>query len=171
MVSGGKRTGAGRPCGSGKYQEATKAIRVPVSLVEKIAIYAASHGYELPLFGTKVSAGFPSPSDDYMERKLDLNEYLIKHPAATFFVRATGNSMIGAGIHPDDILVVDRSLEAKHGKIVIVAINGELTVKRLSKLDGKVSLMPENAEYPPIDLNENQDIHIWGVVTNVIHHL
>ena len=82
-------------------------------------------------------AGFPSPADDYIETMLDLNEYLIKHPAATFFVKASGESMVNAGIHSGDILIVDRSLEAVHGKIVIAALNGELTVKRLSRQQGK----------------------------------
>jgi SOS-response transcriptional repressor LexA len=83
----------------------------------------------LPLFNGKVAAGFPSPADDYVEKNLDLNELLVQKPAATFFVRAQGESMLGAGIHPNDILVVDRSLEAVPGKVVICAINGELTVK------------------------------------------
>ncbi len=90
----------------------------------------------LPLFTGKVAAGFPSPADDYVEKTLDLNELLIQKPAATFFVRAQGESMLGAGIHPNDILVVDRSLEAVSGKIVICALNGELAVKRLKQMAG-----------------------------------
>lgn len=169
MVRGGKREGAGRPSGSGKYKEVTKSIRVPVSLVEKIGEFAANAGFALPLYSSKVSAGFPSPADDYIETKLDLNEYLIEKPAATFFVRVDGYSMIKAGIFPDDILVVDRSLNAKSGKIVIAALNGELTVKRLVKQNNKIFLMPENDEFEPIDITNNEDVHIWGVVTNVIH--
>jgi DNA polymerase V len=171
MVGGGKREGAGRPVGSGKFKETTRAIRVPLSLVDKIIDYSNNKGYELPLFSSKVSAGFPSPADDYMERKLDLNEYLIQQPAATFFVRATGNSMIGAGIYPDDILIVDRSIKPKHGKIVIAALNGDLTVKRLSKVKNIVKLVAENPDYASIEIGENDDLHIWGVVTNVIHKL
>lgn len=171
MVSGGKRKGAGRPVGTGKYQEPTKAIRVPLSLVEKIGDFVNKGSYSLPFFSCKVSAGFPSPADDHVERRLDLNEHLIDHPAATFFVRATGNSMLKAGIHPDDILIVDRSLEAKHGKVVIVALNGELTVKRISSINGKIRFLPENDDYEPIDVSENDEMHIWGVVTNVIHQL
>jgi DNA polymerase V len=90
----------------------------------------------LPLFNGKVAAGFPSPADDYVEKSLDLNELLVKKPAATFFVRAQGESMLGAGIHPNDILVVDRSIEPVPGKIVICALNGELTVKRLERGNG-----------------------------------
>lgn len=169
MVRGGQRFGAGRPTGTGKFQEATKAIRVPESMVEKIADFVRKKGMSLPLYSSKVSAGFPSPADEHIESRLDLNEYLIHRPEATFFVRATGNSMIGAGIYPDDILIVDRSLEAKHGKIVIAAVNGELTVKRLSKIDSKIQLFPENDEYLPIDITDNDEVHIWGVVTNVVH--
>ena len=87
----------------------------------------------LPLFSGKVATGFPSPADDYVEKTLDLNELLIQKPAATFFVRAQGESMLGAGIHPNDILLVDRSIEPVPGKIVICALNGELTVKRLER--------------------------------------
>lgn len=125
----------------------------------------------LDLCGTKVSAGFPSPAGDFMEGKLDLNEYLIKNPPATFFVRVTGDSMIGAGIHPDDLLVVDRSIDPKSGKIVIAVIDGELTVKRLI-LEGRgnnVFLVPENPSYRPITITEDMSFHIWGVVTYVIH--
>ena len=104
-----------------------------------------------------------------MEGKLDLNTHLIKHPSATFFVKATGDSMIGAGIHEGDILVVDRSLEARNGKVVIAAIDGNLTVKRLKKSGNDMFLSPENNNYKPIKLTENNDVVIWGVVTNVIH--
>lgn len=169
MVSGGKRKGAGRPLGSGKFKEKTKALRVPESLVNKIMQYTNHAGYMLPLYGSKVSAGFPSPADDHMEKKLDLNEYLISCPEATFFVRATGNSMLGAGIYPDDILIVDRSLDVKNGKIVIAAVNGDLTVKRFEKKGNVIKLLPENPEYDAIEINEGDDIHIWGVVTGVVH--
>ena len=91
----------------------------------------------LPLFSGKVAAGFPSPADDYIEKSLDLNELLVQKPAATFFVRAQGESMLGAGIHPNDILVVDRSIAPVPGKIVICALNGELTVKRLEHHNGQ----------------------------------
>jgi len=124
-----------------------------------------------PLFNCRVSAGFPSPADDYIEQSLDLNQLLIKKPAATFFVRAEGDSMIGAGIHNNDILVVDRSIEAVSNKVVICALDGELTVKRLVKKEGWVVLMAENPLYPDIQIREETDMTIWGVVTNVIHPL
>jgi len=124
-----------------------------------------------PLFNCRVSAGFPSPADDYIEQALDLNQLLIQKPAATFFVRAEGDSMIGAGIHNNDILVVDRSLEAVPNKVVICALDGELTVKRLVSKQGRLVLMAENPLYPDIPIHEDIDMTIWGVVTNVIHPL
>lgn len=123
-----------------------------------------------PLFLVPVPAGFPSPAEDYIEGKLDLNKHLIKHPAATFFVRVTGDSMIGAGIHPGDILIVDRSLEPADKKVVIAVVDGELTVKRLRMIDDGVFLVPENGHYEPIRI-DGQEVEIWGVVTNVIHKL
>jgi DNA polymerase V len=124
-----------------------------------------------PLFLVPVSAGFPSPADDYLEGKLDLNQYLVKHPAATFFVRVTGDSMIGAGIHSGDLLIVDRSLEPKDGNVVIAVLDGELTVKRIERHDGKLFLAPENKDYPLIPVTEEQFFQVWGVVTNVVHSL
>lgn len=124
---------------------------------------------QLPLFISKVAAGFPSPADDYVEKTLDLEELLIQKPAATFFVRAQGDSMLGAGIHPNDILVVDRSKEPMPDKIVICAVNGELTVKRLIFTDGQWRLKAENSAYPDIVLTEDLETVFWGTVTNVIH--
>ncbi|MFK5950573.1 MAG: translesion error-prone DNA polymerase V autoproteolytic subunit [Methylococcales bacterium] len=126
---------------------------------------------EVPLFSGKVAAGFPSPADDYIEKTLDLNDLLVQKPAATFFVRAEGESMLGAGIHPNDILVVDRSIEAVVGKVVICALNGELTVKRLKNIGKEIVLGAENPAYSDITVQEDVDLVIWGVVTNVIHSL
>ncbi len=125
----------------------------------------------LPLFTGKVAAGFPSPADDYVEKNLDLNDLLVQKPAATFFVRAQGESMLGAGIHPNDILVVDRSIDPVPGKIVICALNGELTVKRLERENEQWQLKAENPDYPDIVIHESLELVIWGVVTNVIHPL
>lgn len=119
---------------------------------------------------SQVMAGFPSPAEDFLECGLDLNDYLIKHPAATFFVRVEGDSMVGAGIHTGDILIVDRSLEPRHNSVVIAVIDGDFTVKKLKKEKGKIFLMPENENYSPIELSD-QELIIWGVVTNVIHEL
>jgi DNA polymerase V len=118
-----------------------------------------------------VSAGFPSPAEDYIEGKLDLNKHLIKHPAATFFVRVTGDSMIDAGIHPGDILIVDRAIEAVNKKVVVAVIDGELTVKRIRHTKSGLILSPENENYSPIAIDKDAAFEIWGVVTSVIHKL
>jgi DNA polymerase V len=188
---GGARLNAGRKKGSSVYGETTKAIRVPESLVPTIKallddrkqqfVQLANNSTDilfpaktpakiyLPLFVGKVAAGFPSPADDYIEKNLDLNELLVQKPAATFFVRAQGESMLGAGIHPNDILVVDRSVDPVPGKIVICALNGELTVKRLERENEQWQLKAENPAYPDIIIHEELEMVIWGVVTNVIH--
>jgi len=124
-----------------------------------------------PLVQAYVPAGFPSPADDYIERKLDLNEYLVRHPAATFFVRVTGDSMTGAGIHSGDLLIVDRSLEPADNSVVIAGVEGELTVKRIRKRGGRLFLVPDNSDYEPIEIGEDTDFDIWGVVTCVLHRL
>ena len=191
---GGARPGAGRKKGSSVYGETTRAIRVPESMVADVKEMLAErkHQFEqsvsssslfssvsipaesptivdIPLFTGKVAAGFPSPADDYIEKTLDLNDLLIQKPAATFFVRAEGESMLGAGIHPNDMLVVDRSIEPVVGKIVICALNGELTVKRLKAIGNEIILGAENPSYKDILVQEAIDLVIWGVVTNVIH--
>ena len=169
LPRGGSRTGAGRPRGQGKFGEKTKPIRIPISKIESVMNFINNSNISLPLYSSKVPAGFPSPADDHMEGKLDLNTHLVKHPTATFFVKASGDSMLGAGIHDGDILVVDRSLEPRKGKVVIAAVDGQLTVKRLQKKGSKTFLVPENKKFRSIELNENNDVKIWGVVTNVIH--
>lgn len=116
-----------------------------------------------------IPAGFPSPADDHLEKCLDLNEYLIQHPAATFFAWAQGNSMINAGIRHGDLLIIDRSLEPKDRSIVIAVVNGELTVKRLCLKATGIWLMPENPEFSPIKIIDDMDLHIWGVVKHIIH--
>lgn len=123
----------------------------------------------LPFFLASVKAGFPSPADDFMEKKLDLNEHLIRHPAATFFVRVDGDSMQGAGIRRGDILVVDRSLEAQDGRIVVAVVNGEFTVKRIRLREEEVLLEPENPRYASIRIDPDSDFQVWGVVTYIIH--
>ena len=127
--------------------------------------------YKQQLFTENISAGFPSPASDYEEARLDLNKYLIKNSAATFFVRVTGDSMVGAGIHHGDLLIVDRSIEPKNKNVVIAVINGELTVKRIKIQKKKITLVPENENYQPREILEGTDFEVWGVVTNVIHKL
>jgi DNA polymerase V len=125
----------------------------------------------LNLYQQTVSAGFPSPAEDYIEGKLDLNLHLIKNPAATFYVRVSGDSMTGAGIHSGDLLVVDRSLDAVSGRVVIAVLHGELTVKRLFVEGERLILKAENDSYEPIEVKEPQELSIWGVATSVIHLL
>jgi DNA polymerase V len=120
------------------------------------------------MYSAKVSAGFPSPAEDYVEGKIDLNKELVPKPSDTFFVRVTGNSMINAGIRENDVLIVDRSCEPRHNKIVIAVVDGELTVKRLLKRNNKVILAPENEQYPALEIT-SEDLSIWGVVTYIIH--
>lgn len=123
----------------------------------------------LPYYSSTVSAGFPSPADDNVASNLNLNKLLIKHEAATFFMEVKGDAMKDAGIWSGDILVVDRSLSAKHGRVVIVTIGEELFIRRLYKLRNKVLLMPENKEYEPMEINNDIESVIWGVVNYVIH--
>lgn len=123
----------------------------------------------LPFFTASVSAGFPSPADDYVERHLDLNELLVKHPAATFFVRVQGDSMRDANILSGDVLIVDRSLEPSHGKIIVAILEGEFTVKRLLLEKGQVYLAPANAAFGKIKVDADSQFQVWGVVTYVIH--
>jgi len=118
-----------------------------------------------------VQAGFPSPADDYLESYIDLNEILVSNKAATFFVKVDGDSMLGAGIFTGDMLVVDRSLTAKHGNVIVAMVEGEFTVKRFVKIRGRTFLYPENKRYKPLDVTELEEFMVWGVVTTVIHKL
>jgi DNA polymerase V len=122
-----------------------------------------------PIFLDSVSAGFPSPATDYMENKLDLNEYLIKRPAATFIVKAKGPSMTDAGILSGDLLIVDRSITPKNNNIVIASVFGDLTVKKLQKKENSLFLLSANNDYPSIEVKEEMECFIWGVVTYIIH--
>lgn len=194
-LHGGSRKGAGRKQGTGRYGEPTKVIRVPQSKVPAIQNWlkvqakhswrpANQQSYEealtwslpeeapdiipLSLYAHKVVAGFPSPAEDYVEARLDLNEKLIRNKEATFLLSVQGDSMKDAGILDGDILVVDRSIAPQDGKIVIAALDGELTVKRLSIKSTGTWLVPENDLYPPIPVKEESDVVIWGVVTATI---
>ena len=119
-----------------------------------------------------VSAGFPSPADDYLDVDLNLHQYLVKHPASTFFIIAKGHSMEKAGIGDEDLLVVDKSLEAKSNDIVIAVVNGEFTVKRYLNINNQFILRAETElnNYPDIKIDESVDFEIWGVVTHTIHN-
>ncbi|MGO4742332.1 translesion error-prone DNA polymerase V autoproteolytic subunit [Serratia quinivorans] len=121
-------------------------------------------GLLIPLFMERVPCGFPSPAQDYVEDSLDLNKLVVKHPSATYFVRVSGDSMIGAGISHGDLLVVDRSLSATHGDIVIAAVAGEFTVKEL-QTHPRIQLIPHNPDYSPIVFQSEEELEIFGVVT------
>nr|CAM74283.1 SOS mutagenesis protein UmuD [Magnetospirillum gryphiswaldense MSR-1] len=118
-----------------------------------------------PIYSALVPAGFPSPADDHLEGKLDLHELMVKRPAATFFCRADGDSMTGAGIHSGDLLVVDRSVQPQDGDIVVATLDGGLTVKTLRKTTEGWELAPANPDYPSFPLNQEDGVQIWGVVT------
>ena len=124
-----------------------------------------------PMYSHSISAGFPSPADDYIEDRLDLNELLVNNKSATFFLRVKGDSMITAGIHHGDIIVVDRSVQPAHRSIVVAVVDGELTVKRLVSRSGVAELHAENPKYAPICLQEGQELTIWGVVTSSVHQV
>lgn len=184
---GGARKGAGRKKNSGSFKEETKVIRVPMSLVDsliptievyksqvksKVEVFLTKDNpteLSIPIFTSRVQAGFPSPADDHLEDALDLNTHLIHHKEATFFVKAQGDSMLGAGIQQGDILIVDKSLSAKSGKIVIAVVDGEFTVKRLHKYKGNITLKAENPDFEDIKIGGTDELIIWGVVTSVIH--
>ena len=193
-MRGGVRHGAGRKTGSGQYGEETVVMRIPKSYAEEVKDILLKFPKILKpepgsvkveeifkpllqkqqaraLYASRVAAGSPVPATDDLESSLDLNDHLMKNPEATFFVRVNGDSMIDVGINPDDLLVVDRSIAPGSGKIVIAVVNGELTVKRLFRDKGKLFLMPENSAYPAIEITQETDFMIWGVVTNVIHSL
>jgi len=171
MPRGGKRDGAGRPAGTGKFGEATKSIRIPLSDLPRALEHIYNRFFKLPLFQSQVAAGLPTSVDNQIEKKIDLNELLIKKPKDTFLVKVNGLSMINAGIQNSDILIVDSSLRPENGKIIIAAINGEITVKRLQIKNKKLYLKAENENFKPLEITEEMNFKILGIVTHVIHDL
>jgi DNA polymerase V len=187
---GGSRPGAGRKPGSGAFGEPTQQLRVPESQVNTVVAYLDAHRQPaiaenprpislnlttvaLTAFASGVQAGFPSPADDYIQDAVDLNQHLIAqgHEASTFILRVKGWSMIGAGIHEHDEIVVDRALTARQGDIVVAIVNNDLTIKRLGKVDGHIALLPENPHFNPIIFQEGDVLQIWGVVTRCLRNL
>jgi len=188
---GGKRPDAGRKLGTGKFGESTVALRVPASQESVVKDFLVAyqrkkistsidaitefefpvmdtHPISLPLYSSKVSAGFPSPAEEHVEKRLDPSEFLIDQKDATFFVTIQGQSMIDIGLLPGDKAVIDRSKQASIGNIVLAVLDGEFTIKTLSRTkDGKVRLLPANSTgaYSPIEITENMNFEIWGVVT------
>lgn len=137
----------------------------------QIDFYLPDTQSELKLFMIEagISAGFPSPAEDYLEKKLDLNQELIKNPSSTFFGRVNGNSMIDAGIYDGDILVIDKSIEPKSNSVLVCFIDGEFTIKKARIVNQELYLMPENTDFKPIKINTENDFRLWGVVTFSIH--
>lgn len=128
-----------------------------------------THKSSIPLFTSSVQAGFPSPAEEHIESSLDLNDFLIKRPASTFFIRVQGDSMQNAGIFSNDILIVDRSLTPSNGAIIVAILEGEFTVKRLFIEKNQISLVAENPNYSTIKIKKDSSFQVWGVVTYVIH--
>ena len=126
---------------------------------------------DFPLYENAVQCGFPSPADDFLDLDINLNDYLVKHKSATFCVKVNGSSMNGVGIHSGDVLIVDRAESVKNNSIVLAVIDNEFTVKSIKKNTGKLYLNPANDNYKPIEITEDMNFHIWGVVTFVIHAL
>lgn len=137
-------------------------LSTPIPFTKRLSL-------KLPLVSASVAAGFPSPADDHMERGIDLNEELIRNPAATFLVRVKGESMRDAGINSGDTLIVDRSVTPADRQIVVAMIDGEFTVKRFRKRNGKIFLEAANVSFAPIEVGEDQELTIWGAVTYIIH--
>ena len=188
---GGLREGAGRKIGTGKFGEPTSVLRVPLSQSAKIKDFLSAYQQKrmkvdidrvgefeypsiemvptpLPLYSSKVSAGLPSPADEHIEKRLDPSEFLIDRKDSTFFVTIQGYSMMDAGLLPGDKAVVDRSKLASVGDIVLAVLNGEFTIKTLSRhKSGAPRLLPANStgEYSPIEITEDMQFEIWGVVT------
>ena len=140
--------------------------------MNKSKIYRASKKSKLSinLYSSSIEAGFPSPADDHLDISLDLNKYLIKHPASTFYIYVKGDSMVDDGIYSGDIMIVDKSLNPKSNDIIIAVINGDFTVKKLYKNNNKIFLIPANKKYGLIPITDEMDFEIWGVVTHTIHH-
>jgi DNA polymerase V len=168
MARGGKRKGAGRPRGKGPWKEATKPVRIPVSLLNAVTEFMEASGYRLPVYASRVPAGTPEDADDHVEKTADLNSLLLRNAKDTFLLRVAGDSMMDAGIYENDMLTVDRKLEARNGQIVVALVDGRSTVKTFRKDRKGITLVPENKRYTPIKILPENDFQILGVVTNVI---
>lgn len=142
----------------------------PFKKSKNLELFLADTSTVMPRpFAERISAGFPSPAEEYIEMSLDLNKVLINNPNATFFGRVKGNSMVDAGILNDDVLIIDKSLEPKNGKKAVCLIDGEFTIKTLKVSKNEVWLIPENKEYSPIKITKENEFMVWGTVTYVIH--
>ena len=167
MPRGGKRKGAGRPVGTGKYGEPTKALRVPVSMVDRIVAFAERKALTFPVYSGKAPADDSAPAET-----LDFVEYLAPNAASTFLVKVSDDAMTGAaGISPDDIVMADRSVTGDNGDIVVAVANGKLVVRRLFTTKKKIELRPDNKKAETIVFADGEEPEICGVVKSVIHHV
>lgn len=166
MPRGGKRPGAGRPK---TLQEPTERVRIPASMVDDVHRFIKGKTHKLPIYASRVQAGYPAPGDDSIEGQIDLTDYLVKNPLDTFLVRAQGESMKDAGINDGALLMVDRSVKPTNGKIVVAVVNGEMTVKYLIRKHGTQYLMPANPAFPEIPIDSETGATIWGVVRSAIN--
>ncbi len=171
MTRGGKRVGAGRPKGTGKYGEVTIPVRVPASMVTEVQAWVMRKGDGIPLFTESVRAGLPTAAEGTVDKRVNLHDMLVPHAESTFMVRVQGPSMIDAGMDEGDLLVVDRSLPAKDGKIVVAAVDGDLTVKTLHRKNNRVELWPANPDFDVIVVGPEQSLEVLGVVTTVIRQI
>jgi DNA polymerase V len=168
-MQGGKRKGAGRPAGTGKFKVPTKLMRIPTNMEHDILDFLQG-GQSVRFFSSTVQAGYPELAGEGDEgENINLHSYLVEKDEDTFILTANGNSMIHAGINDGDILIVNSKSRAREGDIVIASINGEFTVKRMSYIKGKLMLQPENPDYKPIKVRDNDNVEVFGVVTHSIH--
>lgn len=168
MSRGGVRPGAGRPKGAGPWGETTRQMRVPLSLAKGVEKYLESGGYKLPLYASRVPAGFPAVATDDIEKLTDLNTMLLHDPENCFLLRVSGDSMVNAGIFDGDILIVNKKLEPANGKIVVAMVDNQVTVKRFKRDESGVYLMPENEKYSPLRIRNHEALEISGVVSGVV---
>lgn len=146
----------------------SKTMEQPLTILGQAGA-ASADAEKIPLYESPASCGYPAPAEDDVLDNINLHNMCVKNPPATFFMRAAGDSMIGLGIHNNDLLVVDRSQDATHNRVVIAAVEGELVVKKLVRRKGRVLLVPANPAYPEIDITDREYVHVWGVVTWVVH--
>lgn len=169
MPRGGVRPGAGRPKGQGFYGEPTKAVKVPVSMVDDVKAFAKNQTTSVPLYDFPVEAGMPFLSGDDHHTMYKLSSLNVPHPEHCFLARVSGYSMKNAGILPNDLLLVDRKKEAKDKDIVVTSVEGGVVVKRLDIMGGE--LISENEDFQPIKITDSSNLHVWGVVIRVIRDL
>ncbi len=169
MPRGGARKGAGRPTGQGLYGEPTKAVKIPVSIIDEVKAFAKNSKLSIPLYDFPVEAGVPFLSGDDHSTMYNLSGLNVLNPESCFLAKVSGYSMKNAGIFPDDLLLVDRKREAKNKDIIVTSVDGGVVVKRLDKEKGQ--LISENEDFKPIQITDYSSLHVWGVVIRVIRDL